>query len=109
MTMFKPQITLRRLMAFSGGWLSIVHEARTLPGSHKRFYWHRFIWYDDKGAMRHLSDPFVFNDRVIEFAAGMTGLDASRLVISYGFKDEEARLGIISAVDVERMLGWPAK
>ena len=98
-----------QLVALRGGWLSIVHEARHLPGSHKRFYWHRFVWYDDDGAMRRISDPFVFNDRVIEFAAGMTWLDASRLVISYGFKDEEARLGIISDIDVKRMLGWPAK
>jgi hypothetical protein len=56
-----------------------------------------------------MSEPFVFNDRVIEFAAGMTWLDASRLVISYGFKDEEARLGTILDTDVERMLAWPVK
>jgi glycosyltransferase involved in cell wall biosynthesis len=98
-----------QLVPFRSGWLSVVHEARQLPGSAKRYYWHRFVWYDDKGALQHMSVPFVFNERAIEFAAGMTWLDASRLVISYGFKDEEARLGTILDTDVERMLGWPVK
>jgi glycosyltransferase involved in cell wall biosynthesis len=98
-----------QIVMFRGGWLSVVHEARQLPGSAKRYYWHRFVWYDDKGALQRMSEPFVFNDRVIEFAAGMTWLDASRLVISYGFKDEEARLGTILDTDVERMLAWPVK
>lgn len=86
-------------------WIAIVHEARQTPNSPLRYYQHRFVTYDADFKLNRLSRPFVFQDKVIEFCAGMCWHpDNEHLVISYGFRDAEARLGKIHAGDVERLL-----
>lgn len=94
-----------QLVPFHARYLSVVHEARLAPGSSKRFYWHRFVEYDRNGALTRVSPPFVLNDRVIEFVAGMCEFSPNYLAISYGYKDEEARIAFISRDDVEKFLG----
>jgi glycosyltransferase involved in cell wall biosynthesis len=98
-----------QLVKFRFGWLAVVHEARYFQGTYNRFYLHRFVWYDEDFTRAHFSLPFYFNDKAIEFCAGMcwdpNGVD---LLLSYGYKDEEARLATVSANDVEDFL-WPAK
>jgi hypothetical protein len=72
---------------------------------HKRYYWHRFIHYDHHGKPIAISTPFVFNDRVIEFAAGMCWHpDENRLVISYGYQDAEARIATVESRELEQFL-----
>lgn len=94
-----------QIIPFSVGWLSLVHEARPLPTEpYKRFYWHRFVYYDWNGAVKRISAPFVLNDRTIEFVAGMCS-EGDKLLISYGYKDEEARLASVSYDDVRELLG----
>lgn len=95
-----------QLIPWGNGHLSIVHEARVLPGeSYKRYYYHRFAQYDCDGSLKRLSLPFVFQDRVIEFCAGLTRApNTSDLVISYGYKDEEARIATVSEADVMEFL-----
>jgi glycosyltransferase involved in cell wall biosynthesis len=89
-----------------GKWLAITHEASHQPGSPwKRWYMHRFVEYDADFKVSRISLPFVFNDRVIEFCAGMTWHpNGTELVVSYGYKDEEARIATVSVNEVENLL-----
>lgn len=94
-----------QVIPFRRGWLAITHEARCLPGSYLRWYYHRFAFYDTAFSKVQFSRPFYFNDKAIEFCAGMCwqpGRDS--LVISYGHKDCSARIASVSATEVERFL-----
>jgi tetratricopeptide (TPR) repeat protein len=100
-----------QLVKFDTGWVALVHTAHQLPNSPCRYYYHRWAYYDRDFRLLKLSAPFVFEDRVIEFAAGLCWHPAPsavahgrKLVISYGFKDEEAKIATIDEADVARML-----
>lgn len=94
-----------QVIEFFGGWLACVHEAYYVPGSVNRYYMHRFVWWDADMTLRHISPPFVFNDRVIEFAAGMCWHPSGQeIVISYGFKDVEARLARVRSDDLREFV-----
>lgn len=91
------------------GWLGITHEARYWPGKAIRYYVHRFVWYSEDFSKCEFSLPFFFNEKAIEFCAGMCWApNAVDLVISYGYKDEEARIALVKADEVESFL-WPAR
>lgn len=94
-----------QLIFFRHGWLAITHEARYFQGTGRRYYLHRFAWYDHDFTKVKFSLPFYLNDKCIEFCAGMcwdpNGID---LVISYGYKDEEARIARVRADQVEKFL-----
>lgn len=88
-----------------GGFICLVHEARFQPNTHLRWYMHRFVWWDG-GTQWRATFPFVFNDKVIEYAAGMClHPTEDKLVISYGYKDEEARLATVAVDEVRNLLG----
>lgn len=90
------------------GYICLVHEARQQPGSHLRCYMHRFVWFSKDYRDWRATLPFFFNDKVIEFAAGIARHPSKdEFVISYGFKDKEARFGSISTADVAKLLGLP--
>lgn len=95
-----------QLIDWNSGYLALVHEAAVKPFEpHGRYYWHRFIKYAYDGQPLAISTPFVFNEKEIEFAAGMCWHPYyEKLVISYGFKDAEARIATISVKDVENFL-----
>ena len=94
-----------QVIPFKGGWLAIVHESRTRPGDGKRYYQHRFVWWDAAKILRQISLAFVLHDRQIEFAAGLAWHpDKQRLVLSYGIKDCEAWLATIDWHDVSELL-----
>ena len=94
-----------QVIPYEGGHLCLVHEARYLPNSHKRYYQHRFVFFDATLEKVKVSHPFVFRDKVIEFAAGMCWHpDGKRLIISYGFEDKEARIATIDAADVHKVV-----
>ncbi len=93
-----------QVIPFRFGWLAVVHEARYLSTG-VRYYWHRFAYYDQDFTKVQFSRPFYFNDKVIEFCAGMCWLPgADRLVISYGYKDAEARIATVEAAEVEKFI-----
>jgi glycosyltransferase involved in cell wall biosynthesis len=74
-----------------GVYLSLVHEARTIPGRPNRYYAHRFVRYAVDGAVTGMSMPFYFHDKQIEFAAGLAYFpDKRQLMASYGVRDCEA-------------------
>jgi glycosyltransferase involved in cell wall biosynthesis len=96
-----------QLVHFYHGWLALTHEARQIPGKPTRYYSHRFVWYDDKFTRCVFSLPFYFNEKGIEFAAGMCWApNGIHLVISYGYKDEDARIATVDRAEVEKFL-WP--
>jgi glycosyltransferase involved in cell wall biosynthesis len=92
---------------FSGGYLSIVHEAVYHPNHGKRVYQHRFAFYDLTLTKLTLSLPFVFQDVQIEFCAGLASIGGD-LVASFGVRDCEAWLARVSMRDVAAML-WGTK
>jgi glycosyltransferase involved in cell wall biosynthesis len=85
-------------------YLALVHEARAIPGRPNRYYQHRFVLMDEKGAVLRLSEPFFFHDRQIEFAAGLA-LFGKTLMVSYGVRDEEAWVASMDLVEVLRFCG----
>lgn len=96
-----------QVIPFGGGYLGVVHEARQIPGQPTRYYSHRFVGFDKDLVLTHISPPFGFNEKGVEYCMGLAVLPRSNietLVISYGFKDCEARIGTVSASDVERFL-----
>lgn len=94
-----------QVIPFKGGWIALVHEARVKPDG-KRYYQHRFVWWDTAKLLRQISPAFVFHDRQIEFAAGLAWHpDGKQLVISYGIRDCEAWLATIDWIDVSQLLG----
>lgn len=95
-----------QLVEFGGAYIALVHEAAYTPFEPvKRYYWHRFIVYGNDLQPLKISTPFVFNDRQIEFAAGMCWHpDGERLVISYGVKDAEARIATVATKEIKELL-----
>jgi tetratricopeptide (TPR) repeat protein len=83
--------------------LCIVHEARQIPGTGRRFYQHRFVCLADDGRVVGLSRAFFFQDRHIEFAAGLAKF-GDKLMVSYGLKDREAWIATMDVKDVLRLV-----
>lgn len=91
-----------QLIPFNGGFLALVHIVHTQGDRH---YQHRFVWFDAELALRAASREFYFHHRGIEFAAGLCwDVKDERLVISYGVKDRESWLGMVSPGEVAAML-----
>jgi hypothetical protein len=94
-----------QVIPFFSNWLAVIHEARALPVSGKRYYQHRFVMFDTSSRLVAVSMPFCFHDKVIEFAAGLAWHpDGRRLIISYGREDNSAWLATINAEEVSWML-----
>ena len=74
----------------------VVYNPRTFSyGETKiRRYTHRFEKYDQRGKLIGLSDEFVFEDFIIEFAAGIVEKD-DNYIISYGRHDLSSKLCVI--------------
>jgi glycosyltransferase involved in cell wall biosynthesis len=94
-----------QLIAFAGGWLALIHEVQWRPAENKRYYLHRFVWFDDANTLRKVSRPFFFNKKGVEFAAGLAWHpDESRLLISYGVANSESWIATVHADDVAVLL-----
>lgn len=88
-----------QVIPFDDGWLALTHEVVLV--NEKRVYLHRFIWLDSADHVRRLTEPFIFNDRGLEFAAGLAwSTDSESLFVTFGAKDSEAWLATVSAADV---------
>jgi glycosyltransferase involved in cell wall biosynthesis len=93
-----------QLLPFRHGWIAVTHEAATGPDG-KRTYWHRFAWFNIDGELRRLSLPFVFEERQIEFCAGLAyHPNGDDIIISYGVRDAEARLATVKIEEVAQMI-----
>jgi glycosyltransferase involved in cell wall biosynthesis len=91
---------------FDAGYLAIIHEARPDPTNGKRYYQHRFVWFDKDYRLQKVSKPFVFFDKQIEFAAGLAHDEHfRRFIVSFGVLDREAWLATIYEHEV-RVLLW---
>jgi glycosyltransferase involved in cell wall biosynthesis len=90
-------------------YLALVHEARTIPGRPgNRYYQHRFVAFGRASLLTHISRPFVFHDRQIEFAAGLAYFPAEKqLMVSYGVRDAEAWTAVMSVDEVLTFMGVP--
>jgi glycosyltransferase involved in cell wall biosynthesis len=90
---------------FNGGYLGVVHEAHILPGTERRYYFHRLAVLDKEFKLVKLTSPFVFRDRQIEFCSGLARHpDGNHLVFSYGIKDHEACFATAHVADVTRFI-----
>ncbi|TPN80421.1 hypothetical protein FJ988_21855 [Mesorhizobium sp. CU3] len=90
---------------FDGGWLALVHEARARPNEGRRYYQHRFVWFDAAYRLTKVSRPFYFNAKGVEFAAGLAWHpDTKRLMISYGAGDSESWIATVQAEEVAAFL-----
>jgi GR25 family glycosyltransferase involved in LPS biosynthesis len=84
---------------FDGGWLTVTHEVSHSAG--KPVYLHRFLWFDKSDALRRATQPFYFVKLGIEFAAGLAWHpDGQNLIVSFGVRDAEAWIGMVSASDL---------
>lgn len=94
-----------QIIPFKTGWLGLVHEARLSPSDGLRYYQHRFVFLDHNMIVTGLSLPFVFQDRQIEFVAGLAQHpNGTQLVISYGVKDREAWLATVDIDEVAALV-----
>lgn len=99
-----------QVIPFGPLWIALVHTAHQLPGSPCRYYYHRWAVYKPETLeLLALSLPFVFDEKQIEFAAGLAHHPTQKgvLVISYGSRDCEARIATISEAEVARFLWSP--
>jgi hypothetical protein len=63
------------------------------------------VWFDEKNKLHRVSNPFFFQKKGIEFAAGLSWHpDGERLLISYGTADKEAWISTIDAGQVRDVL-----
>jgi len=94
-----------QLVPWGDGWLSVIHEALPTPGSGKRYYQHRFVTFDTDLRPERMSPPFCFQDRQIEFAAGIALMPCDiGVAISFGVRDEQAWIATLSKTDVDKLL-----
>lgn len=87
-----------------GGWLYVAHSV--LPGgAGRRRYLHSFVRLTEELTVSAVSEPFYFESRDIEFAAGLA-FDArtGRAWVSYGVADRSAA---IAAFDLADLLAAP--
>jgi hypothetical protein len=92
-------------IAFQGGWLALIHEVQPRASYAERFYSHRFVWFDAADKLARLSRPFFFQQKRVEFAAGLAWhLDGKRLLISYSVVDRESFIATVDAADVAATL-----
>ena len=85
------------------GYLCVVHEAAQIPGRPTRWYSHRFVALDKGLKIQKVSPPFYLHEKGIEYVSGLV-LKDDKLILSYGFKDCEARLATVDVKEVEVLL-----
>jgi len=87
---------------YTGYSIAIVHEARPNPHRNgQRYYNHRFVVFDQQLNVKKISRPFVFQDKQIEFAAGIALnhnylAEPTEVTISFGVRDCEAWIAVVS-------------
>ncbi|TPK53356.1 hypothetical protein FJ546_30335 [Mesorhizobium sp. B2-4-19] len=94
-----------QLIAFAGGWLALIHEVQWRAAEKRRYYLHRFVWFDEANTLRKVSRPFFFDKKGVEFAAGLAWHpDDRRLLISYSVTDSESWIATVDEAEVRSLL-----
>ncbi|MER8811268.1 glycosyltransferase [Mesorhizobium australicum] len=94
-----------QLIAFAGGWLALLHEVQWRTAEKRRYYLHRFVWFDEADTLRKVSRPFFFDKKGVEFAAGLAWHpDDRRLLISYSVTDSESWIATVDKAEVRSLL-----
>ncbi|UCI19170.1 hypothetical protein FJ970_29815 [Mesorhizobium sp. B2-1-8] len=94
-----------QLIAFAGGWLALIHEVQWRTAEKRRYYLHRFVWFDEANALQKVSRPFFFDKKGVEFAAGLAWHpDERRLLISYSVTDSESWIATVEEAEVRSLL-----
>ncbi|MGX7874086.1 glycosyltransferase [Mesorhizobium sp. ORM6] len=94
-----------QLIAFAGGWLALIHEVQWRTAEKRRYYLHRFVWFDEADTLRKVSRPFFFDKKGVEFAAGLAWhTDERRLLISYSVTDSESWIATVDEAEVRSLL-----
>jgi glycosyltransferase involved in cell wall biosynthesis len=90
-------------VTFDGGWLALVYEVTVRDG--RRYYQHRFVWFDETNILRQVSRPFFFHRNGIEFAAGLAWHPHGKhLLVSYSVADREGWIARVDANDIRHIL-----
>lgn len=92
-----------QVIAVKDGYLAVVHEAAQIPGRPVRWYSHRFVAFDKDLKIKKVTPPFYLNEKGIEYVSGLALRD-DKLILSYGFKDCEARVATVDVKEVETLL-----
>ena len=92
-----------QVIAVKDGFLAVMHEAAQIPGRPTRWYSHRFVAFDKDLKIKKVTPPFYLNEKGIEYVSGLA-LKDDKLILSYGFKDCEARIATVSVKEVEVLL-----
>lgn len=92
-----------QVIPYGDGWLACVHEANHIPGTPRRFYMHRFVWWDKNWTVRRISNPFYLHDPVIEFVAGIAFFN-DHILLSYGREDKEPWIAAIHTNELHDMV-----
>lgn len=81
------------------GWLYLAHSV--VPGESRRRYLHSFVRLSGDFVVQSVSEPFYFEERGIEFAAGLA-VDArsGRAWVSYGVHDSRAMIASFALDDL---------
>ena len=88
---------------FDGGWLALVHEMS--ERDKRRYFQHRFVWFDGVSRLRRVSRPFFFVRKGVEFAAGLAWHpDGKRLLISYCIGHAESWIATADGGEVRLLL-----
>jgi glycosyltransferase involved in cell wall biosynthesis len=94
-----------QLIPMADGWLAVVHEATLIPGQQTRFYSHRFVAFDKSFVLKKVTAPFYLHEKGIEYVSGLAlSSDKTKLILSYGFKDCEARIATVDVKELETFL-----
>ena len=94
------------MIPWNGGHLCLVHEAVELDDD-SRAYTHRWVWFGADWHLAELSPPFVFQERGVEFAAGLAQR-GDDLIISYGRWDrDQAFLAVVPIAEMRALLAPP--
>jgi predicted GH43/DUF377 family glycosyl hydrolase/tetratricopeptide (TPR) repeat protein len=91
-----------QLIPIEGGHLALIHDGVRFEEGW-RVYVHRWVWFDPDWRLARVSAPFIFQERGVEFAAGLAQ-HGDDLVISYGVWDREAWLATVSLAEVLSLL-----
>lgn len=95
-----------QIIRYGWNWICVVHFA--IRSEYPRKYMHAFVELDDDFRVLRVSKPFTFDGVRVEFCSGLVLTD-THIILSYGSKEQEARLLRLPLSIMERLLrGTPA-
>ncbi len=91
-------------IAWRENWLYVIHETTAHRDDKKRTYVHRFCLMNAKYEFLKCSEPFYFEEKGIEFCAGMARYKDG-VILTYGINDARARMAYVTEQTINSMLG----